>query len=342
MTHVLVVDDSSFMRKSLTHLLESDAAINVVGTAADGGEAVRNVRQLRPDVVVLDIEMPAINGLTALRQIMAERPTPILVLTGLNKADASIAVQCLEQGAVDVITKPSGVISYDIDVLRTEIIAKVKLAAALNFSNLGTPVPSDLCRPRPAAGINGDKMVVIGASTGGPGAIASILQRFPATFSAAVLLVQHMGAVFVPYFAESLKGKCPFDVAVACEDKALGPGRVIVAPGGCHTLVARSDGAWRVRFSREASPHAIFPSIDYAMASAAEAYGSDAMGVLLTGSGSDGAAGMKAVKAAGGTTIAESPASCLASGMPQAAIDLGCVDHVVPLPLMARVIAEMI
>jgi two-component system, chemotaxis family, protein-glutamate methylesterase/glutaminase len=343
MTHVLVVDDSSFMRKSLTYLLESDDAIKVVGTAADGGEALRKVRELRPDVVILDIEMSVMNGLTALTHIMAEHPTPILVLTGLNKTDASIAVKCLEQGAVDVIEKPSGVISYDIDALRPEIIAKVKIAAGLNTRNLGTHLSTEPCRPRPPAkSMNGTKMVVIGASTGGPPAVGMILAALPPSFAASVLVVQHMGVAFVPYFTEGLKGKCSFDVAVAREDEAFTPGRVVVAPGGCHTLVARSEGARRVRFSREASPHAVFPSVDYAMASAAEAYGAGAIGVLLTGNGSDGAQGMKALRVAGGATIAEAPASCLAPSMPQAAIDLGCIDQVVALPLIAQAIAEMI
>jgi two-component system, chemotaxis family, protein-glutamate methylesterase/glutaminase len=343
MTQLLVVDDSSFMRKSLTYLLESDHALRVVGTAADGGEAVRKVRQLRPDVVILDIEMSVMNGLTALTHIMAERPTPIIVLTGLNQADASIAAKCLEQGAVDVIVKPSGVISYDIDALRSEIIAKVKIAAAVNVQNLGSRAANDSLRPRSSANkLNGNKIVVIGASTGGPQAMTTILSSLPSSFAASVLIVQHMGAAFVPYFAESLKGKCPFDVAVAREDEPFAPGRAVVAPGDSHTLVARSNGSFRVRLSSEASPLAIFPSVDYAMASAAEAYGVGAVGVLLTGDGRDGALGMQILKAAGGTTLAADPACCLAPGMPQAAIDLRCIDRVLSLRLLAQAVAEMV
>ena len=208
--------------------------------------------------------------------------------------------------------------------------------------NLGALVATESCRLGSAATtMNGAKMVVIGASTGGPPAVATILTALPASFAASILVVQHMGAAFVPYFTDGLKGKCPFDVAIAREDEAFTAGRVVVAPGDCHTLVARSDGARRVRFSKEASPHAIFPSIDYAMTSAAEAYGASAIGVLLTGNGRDGAQGMRALKAVGGITIAEAPASCLAPGMPQAAIDLGCIDQVLDLPLIAQAIAEM-
>jgi two-component system chemotaxis response regulator CheB len=172
--------------------------------------------------------------------------------------------------------------------------------------------------------------------------VAAILAGLPRSFAAALLVVQHMSPLFVPYFAEGLKGECPFDVAVAREDEVFTPGRIVVAPGGCHTLVARAGDARQVRFSTRPSPQSVFPSVDYAMASAAEAYGAGAVGVLLTGIGSDGARGMKSIKAAGGCTIAEDPATCLAPGMPRAAIDLGCIDQVVPLPLVARAILDRI
>lgn len=341
MTRVLVVDDSSFMRKTLTHLLESDDAIHVVDTAADGAEAFRKVVLWRPDVILLDLEMSGVDGLAALTQIMAQQPTPVLVLTGLNTADATIAMECLERGAVDVIAKPSGVISYDIDALRSVIIDKVKVAASVCLGNVDPHLPGDASRLSPAAVAGGGKMIVIGASTGGPRALTEIVPSLPRLLPAAVLIVQHMDAVFVPYFAQTLKAKCRCDVAVAREDELCASGRVLLAPGGCHTLIVRDDGVPRVRFSTTASLHAFFPSIDDAMTSVATAYGPDAVGVLLTGTGSDGALGMKALKEAGGRTIAEAPATCLAPGMPQAAIDLGCVDEVVALPFVARMIAEI-
>lgn len=343
MKRVLVVDDSSFMRKSLTHLLESDVAIKVVGTAADGAEAVRQVGQLRPDVVILDIEMSGMNGLAALTRIMAEHPTPVLVLTGLYRADMTIALRCLEQGAVDVIAKPSGVISYDIDRLRPEISAKVKVAATIDLGNFSPRAAGGSFLTRQAAKtVNSDKMVVMGASTGGPRALAAILSSLPPSLAASVLVVQHMSPSFMAYFAESLKGLCPFDVALAREEEAFTQGCVVVSPGGCHTLVAWAEGARRVRFSKKPSPHAVFPSIDYAMASVAEAYGVNAVGVLLTGIGKDGARGMKAIKAAGGRTIVEDPATCLAPGMPRAAIALDCIDQVEPLSQVASAIAGLI
>jgi two-component system, chemotaxis family, protein-glutamate methylesterase/glutaminase len=343
MKRVLVVDDSSFMRKTLTYLLESDKGIEVVGTAADGAEAVRKVELLRPDVVILDLEMSGMDGFEALAHIMAERPTPVLVLTGVNKPDAKIAVRCREQGAVDFITKPSGVISYDIDKVKAEIIAKVNAASAFDIQNVDASAPARRFSPVTRARTAADgKIVVIGASTGGPRAVGAILLELPASFAAAVLVVQHMSAAVVPQFVAALKKISSLEVALACDDEAFSVGRVVVSPGGCHTLVIRIGGVGRVGFSHRPSEHAVFPSVDIAMSSAASAYGEGALGVLLTGAGTDGARGMKRIKDAGGATLAEDPATCLASGMTQAAIDLGCIDQVVPLYRVAQTILEMI
>jgi two-component system chemotaxis response regulator CheB len=342
MKRVLIVDDSSFMRISLTHLLESDEAIKVVGTAAEGADAVRLARQLRPDVVLLDIEMSGMNGLVALAQIMSECPTPVLVLSGLDPADGTLAIKCLEEGAVDFIAKPSGVISYDIDRLRAEIIAKVKLAAGVSVRRLEPRhrrKPGQLRRPADPAR---ERVVVIGASTGGPRAVATVLAGLPPTVAAALLVVQHMSQKFIPSFADRLKWECILEVAVAHPDEPLTPGHVVIAPGGCHTLIEQVAGARRIRLSQQASPHGLCPSVDYAMASAAEAYGPGAVGVLLTGIGSDGARGMKAIKVRGGRTLAEDPSTCLVFGMPKAAIDLGCVDEIVPISRMAQAIMRLL
>lgn len=342
MKRVLIADDSSFMRKSLTHLLESDEAIEVVAAVADGADAVRKVRQLRPDVVILDIEMSGMDGLAALARIMAECPTPVLVLSGLDKADATLAIRCLERGAVDFIPKPSGVISYDIDTLRAEIIAKVKWAAGVPVRPLDLRLFGEPLAPRRRGLAGREKLVVIGASTGGPRALATVLPALSPDLAAAVLVVQHMSPALVPCFADRLKWECFLDVAVARHGEDLTPGRVVIAPGGCHALIEQAGGARRIRLSRKVSPHAIFPSVDYAMESAAEAYGEGAIGVLLTGMGSDGARGMQAIKDGGGSTVAEDPSTCLVFGMPKAAIDLGCVDQVVPLHLVAQAIVKLI
>ena len=240
MKRVLIVDDSSFMRKSLTHLLESDDTIEVVDTAADGADAVRKVRQLRPDVVILDIEMSGMDGLAALAHIMAECPTPVLVLSGLGKNDATLALKCLEQGAVDFIPNPPASSRMTSTRLRAEIIAKVKWAAGVPVRKLDLRLRGEPLRRAGRRPAKRDKIVVIGASTGGPRALATILSSLPPALAAAVLVVQHMSPAFVPSFADRLKWECLLDVAVARQDEALTPGRVVIAPGGCHTLIEHS------------------------------------------------------------------------------------------------------
>lgn len=342
---VLIVDDSSFMRKSITHILESDGSIEVLGTAADGKEAIRKVKQQHPDVVLMDIEMPVMDGLAALAHIMAECPTPVLMLSALNKRDKAIAIKSLEHGAVDFIPKPSGVISYDIDKLSTEIVTKVKIAACVNVHKIELSLPTEtFLRHWHEAEEPGARkeMVVIGASTGGPRAVEKVLSGLPRDISTAVIVVQHMSPEFVPFFIDRLQWASSLKISIAQEDEAISSGRVLVAPGGCHTLIVENDDARRICLSWKASPHAVFPSIDSAMESAAKVYGDGVIGVLLTGIGSDGAKGLKAIKDAGGSTIAEDQSSCLIFGMPKAAIDLGCVDEVVPLPLIAQTILRRI
>jgi len=343
--NVLIVDDSSFMRKSITHILESDGSMEVVGTAADGKEAIGKVKQLHPDVVLMDIEMPVMDGLAALAHIMAECPTPVLMLSALNKRDKAIAIKSLEHGAVDFIPKPSGVISYDIDKLSTEIVTKVKIAARVNVHKIELSLPTEtFLRHWHEVGEPGARkeMVIIGASTGGPRAVEKVLSGLPRDISTAVIVVQHMSPEFVPSFVDRLQWASSLKISTAQEDEAISAGRVLVAPGGCHTLIVENDDARRICLSWKASPHAVFPSIDSAMESAARVYGDGVIGVLLTGIGSDGAKGLKAIKDAGGSTIAEDQSSCLIFGMPKAAIDLGCVDEVVPLPRIAQTILRMI
>ncbi|MBI5142471.1 MAG: chemotaxis-specific protein-glutamate methyltransferase CheB [Nitrospirae bacterium] len=338
MIRVLVVDDSSFMRKSITHILQSDRSIEVVATASDGEEAIRKVKQLAPDVVLLDIAMPSMDGLAALTHIMSERPAPVLVLSGVK--DSAAAIKSLELGAVDFIRKPSGVISYDITKIAGEIIFKVKSAAGIDARKLAAYRHVEHCLV--TAGPKGDcEIVVIGASTGGPRAVANVLSGIPATISAAIFVVQHMAPEFVPSFAERLRWVSPLEVSVASDDDELLPGRVFIAPGGIDAALLRSGRREvRVRLGRVASTrHPVAPSVDHAMESAAKCYGAGTLGVLLTGMGNDGAKGMKAIKNAGGHTIAEDESTCVVFGMPKAAIEAGCVDEILPLGDIAVAIA---
>jgi two-component system, chemotaxis family, protein-glutamate methylesterase/glutaminase len=342
MVKVLIVDDSSFMRKALAQILASRHSMEIVGTAADGQEAIKKIHQLHPDVVLLDIEMPVMDGLTALAHIMADCPTPTLMLSALTKKDTAIAIKSLEYGAVDFISKPSGVISYDIDKLGNEIISKVKAAATVNVKKIKLPMPMEQYQPQNLAMARRKKIVVIGASTGGPSALAQVLSGFPRDISAAIIIVQHMSPGFIPPFVDRLKWGCPLRISIAKRGEIVEPGSVLVAPGGYHTMISVNGNGNKIQLSRKTAVQSIYPSIDYAMESAANAYGEYALGVLLTGLGSDGANGLKAIKEAGGGTIAEDESTCVIFGMPKAAIEMGCVDEIVPLPGIARAILRMI
>jgi len=338
---VLVVDDSSFMRKSLAYILESDDSIKVIDTAEDGIEAIKKVRELHPDVVLLDIEMPRMDGFTALGHIMSECPTPVLVISALNKKDPSIAIKSLEHGAVDFIAKPSGVISYDIDQIRGEIIAKVKIAANVDVLKLELKLPGETFQKQWHQKRTHKGIVVIGASTGGPRAVLTVLSGLPRSIPTAILVVQHITREFIPYLADRFRWGCNLEVTVANDGEVLDPGRVLVAPG-LQTMIVKEGDQKRINLVWGTHPEFSSCSITYAMKSAADAYGDGALGVLLTGMGSDGAMGMKAIKDAGGGTIAEDQSTCVVFGMPRVAIETGCVDRVVPLPNIAQAIMEMI
>ncbi len=336
--HVLVVDDSSFMRNAITHLLTSDTSIEVIAAANGGKDALRKTRMLKPDVVLMDIDMPVMDGLTALSLIMEQTPTPVVMLSGLS--DAAVAIKSLELGAVDFVPKPSGRISYDIGKIKDDIISKVKVAAGVDIQKIIRRIKARKQKLRKPS--KKKEMVVMGASTGGPRAIISILSGLKRDTAAVFLVVQHMSADFLPSFVERLKSTCPLCVSAAKNDEAIQQGHVYVAPGGCSIRVVKEDRVKKVRYDFEPSAHAVFPSIDAAMKSAANAYNGSALGVLLTGIGSDGAIGMKAIKDAGGCTIAEDKSTCLAFGMPKAAIELGCVDEVLPLQEIAPAITSML
>lgn len=335
MIKVLVVDDSNFMRKALTQILESDPDITVLDTAGNGEEAIRKVKELCPDVVLLDIIMPVMDGITALGHIMVECPTPVLMLSALGKKDTTIAIKSIEFGAVDFIPKPAGEISYDIEMMRNELIAKVKVAAQVNVQKLSFQKwvksfkPERLKRKR-------KKLIMIGASTGGPRAVTRILSDLPAGIDPAIIVVIHMHPEFIRSFVDRLQKDLHLDISIAKKDDIITSGKVFFAPGGCHMVIAKKGKTRRIIFNWKAAPS--MPSIDYAMESAAQAYGDETLGVLLTGVGNDGAGGMKAIKEAGGRTIAEDESTCIVFGMPKAAIELGCVDEVVKLPQMAQAI----
>jgi len=327
---VLVVDDSALMRKLISDLLESDPRIEVVDTARDGYEAIEKVAELHPNVVVMDIQMPRMSGLEALSRIMSQWPIPMVMLTGLT--DPGLAIEALQRGAVDFVLKPSGTISVDIYKIRQELIEKVKLATLVNPRKMALRIEPTVLSPlRVSFRLSGRRVVAIGASTGGPKALDYFLSRLPARLPAPVLVVQHMPPGFTRSFAERLNQHSSLLIKEAEDRDLILPGRVYVAPGDHHMLVERQAGREIIRLVKSPRVKGLRPSADVTMGSVAEVYGAGSIGIILTGMGSDGTDGIKAIKERGGVTIAQDKATSVIYGMPRAAVESGCVDKVLPL-----------
>jgi len=334
---VVVVDDSPFVCRLLAKYLQAAPGLAVAGTALDGRRAVELTRSLRPDVVSLDLEMPGMDGLAVLDEIMSDCPTPVVLLSGVSRQAARATLLALGRGAVDFVLKYSAGSDTDPEALRQEIIAKVRLAARIKVIR-SLPSRTDHSElptaPRPSAEpwlLGG--VVVIGASTGGPLALRELLGQLPADFPAAIVVVQHMPATFTRVLAVHLGRQLALPVKEAEHGDRLLPGRVLVAPGEVHLLIG-PDGKVQLTAGPRIGGHC--PSIDVTMQAAAQVYGPRARGVLLTGMGCDGALGLAAIRARGGRTFAQDPASCVVNGMPQAAVDRGVVDTVAPPAEIAR------
>jgi two-component system chemotaxis response regulator CheB len=343
---VMVVDDSAFMRKLIPAILARDPEIDVAGTAMDGLLALQKVGRLRPDVVTLDLDMPRMGGLETLRHLVVEHGLPVLVLSAFSQEGAQLTMQALELGAVDFLAKPRGAAAGGLEDLADALIQKVKMVARV-APRLPAPEKSF---PQPAARIphakgNGpataESAVAIGVSTGGPQALSYLLPQIAPDFPAGILVVQHMPEGFTRMFAERLGNLSRLEVREAQDGDLVLPGRVLVAPGNRHlTVVRRRLGVVAaVRGGAEVKGHR--PSADVLFASVAVAFGPQAAGLVMTGMGEDGADGLRHLKAAGGTTLAQSEASCVVAGMPRAAIERGCVDRVVPLEDLPQTLMEL-
>ena len=318
---VLVVEDSIFMRNVISDIINSDPQLQVIGTARDGEEALSKLDVLEPDVITLDIEMPRMDGLSVLKQIMKRKPKPVIMLSALTREGAIYTLKALDYGAVDYITKPSGNISLDLHTIKDEIISKIKMAASANLPKLKIkPISIESCEL-------GDNVVAIGASTGGPQALTYVLTSLPQNIPP-ILIVQHMPEGFTKSFAERLDKLCKFKVKEAEEGDYISKDLVLIAPGGFHMAVSKTG---RIRLDRTPPIHGVRPAVDPMMTSVARFYKSRAVGVILTGMGRDGAYGMKKIKEYGGVTIAQDEKTSVVFGMPKAAIEEGCVDVVLPL-----------
>ncbi len=344
---VLVVDDSAFMRKVLTDLLQSDPSIQVVGTARDGLDAIAKATTLQPDVITLDIEMPKLDGYGALREIMAKRPTPVVMVSSLTREGAEATVRALALGAVDFVTKPSGAISLNMHIARDELIAKVKAAtrATPRYRRVLGDLPPLRRHSRKAKVVPtaaqpiAARLVVIGCSTGGPGALHQVIPRLPADLEAGVLVVQHMPAGFTRSLAKRLDEISAIRVKEAEEGDRVTEGRVLVAPGGYHMVV---DAEGRIRLTEEPPEHGVRPAVDKTLDSVVPIWGERLVGVILTGMGYDGARGMRALKQRRGRTIAEDASTCVVYGMPKVVVEMGVADAVLPVHDIADAIVRCV
>ncbi len=332
-TKVLIVDDSSLIRQILTEILGQDRSIEVVGTAPDPYLAWEKIRVLEPDVLTLDVEMPRMDGLTFLDRLMRVRPTPVVMVSSVTEKGCQTTLRALELGAVDFVTKPKIDVSNGTFELADEIVEKVKAAARAKPRVRGrsnAPAPVLPARIGGAMADSANKVICIGASTGGTEALYDVLTAMPAD-APGIVIVQHMPAGFTRSFAARLDSACQIRVKEAQSGDRILPGNALLAPGGQHMEVARSGANFVVRVTDGEPVNRHRPSVDVLFHSAARRLGSNAIGVLLTGMGNDGARGMLAMRQAGAHTIAEDESTCVVFGMPKEAIAMGGVNEVLPL-----------
>ena len=378
MIRILVVDDSAFMRKVLSDLFKGQPDFEVVDIARNGIEAVEKVKQFSPDVVTLDVEMPLMDGLTALEQIMAVKPTPVVMVSSLTKSGADATIKALSLGAVDFVAKSAGAISR-IDEIEKDLLQKCRAAAGVTGIRLRTgggmmPKPASIppvispIKVQPVltgaqpiadkaplidktapvasaskqAAISGvdDWIVAIGTSTGGPRALQEVLSRLPGNLPCPTLVVQHMPPGFTKSLAERLNTLCELTVKEAADNDKLVAGTVYIAPGDFHLTIRREGTGTYVKLNKDPAIGGLRPAVDPMMVSVSETYGIKTVGVILTGMGHDGAKGMQAIKRLRGLTIAEDQSTAVVFGMPKAAIEAGVVDTVLPLPQVAEGIVQ--
>ncbi|HLW54190.1 MAG TPA: chemotaxis response regulator protein-glutamate methylesterase [Candidatus Angelobacter sp.] len=339
---VLVVDDSALMRKLIPQILARDSDIEVVGTAMDGQFGLKKLDDLRPDVVTLDLEMPRMDGMEALRQITRKSTVPVIIVSALSTEGASATFKALALGAFDFVAKPRDAASSHMDEIAQDLIIKIKVAAT---TKVRTPHTQLADHPKPAkpafrARQEPTKIAAIGISTGGPNALQYLLAKLPGDFPGSIVVVQHMPEGFTHMFAQRLHESCAIDVKEAQSGDLLVAGRALICPGNRHIKVRRMPLGNTVVLSDDVRVNGHRPSVDVLFRSVAAEFGSRAIGVLMTGMGEDGAAGLGLIKNSGGLTIAQSEESCVVYGMPKAAIERGYALRVIPLDMMASTLVS--
>ncbi len=343
---MVVIDDSALIRRILTEIINSEPDMEVVAQAPDPLVAREQIRALNPDVITLDVEMPKMDGLAFLEKLMRLKPTPVVMVSTLTERGSETTLRALELGAVDFVSKPKIDIAQGMQEYAAEITDKIRAAAVarvrrlapqpVDASGTGTPLPA-----RPASGWSTEKLIIVGASTGGTEAIREFLEPLPPDIPG-ILITQHMPEAFTRSFARRLDGLCRITVKEAEDGERILPGHAYIAPGHSHLLVRRSGANYMTELSQSAPVNRHRPSVDVLFRSAAAQVGRNAIGVILTGMGRDGAAGMREMHDAGAWNVAQDEDSCVVFGMPKEAINSGGVDEVLPLKSISRAVIGQI
>ncbi len=352
---VMVVDDSAVVREVVTQVLESDPAIQVIGTAIDPLFALEKMKIRWPDVIVLDIEMPRMDGITFLHKIMAEHPTPVVICSTLTEKGAHATMQALAAGATSIITKPkTGVKRYLQEDASNDLVDAVKAAARANVRrlvdttllpqvNIAPKLNADAMLSPPGAarlGQTSEQIIAIGTSTGGTQALEVVLTALP-SICAGIVIVQHMPEMFTEAFAQRLNGLCKIEVLEAKNNDRVIPGRALIAPGGKHMMLKRSGAQYHVEVVEGPLVNRHRPSVDVLFRSVAKFAGKNALGIIMTGMGDDGARGLKEMRDAGAYTLGENEETCVVYGMPKEALKLGAVCEEIPLQHIAGKISAV-
>ncbi len=337
---MLIVDDSAIVRKIFSEELSKFPDIEIVGTAPDPYVARDKIVALKPDVVTLDIEMPRMDGITFLRKLMRHYPIPVIIVSSLTPKGGKLTLEALDIGAVEVIAKPGA--AYTVGDMSAQLAEKIRAASRARIVKRQGDGPGIGGPPEPVRALaqTTNQVVAIGASTGGTEALKAVLTRMPVN-SPGIVVVQHMPANFTTAFAERLNSLCPMTVREAKNSDSVTQGTVLIAPGNYHMLLRRSGARYYVEVKDGPMVHHQRPAVDVLFKSVAQVAGANAVGVILTGMGADGAAGMLEMKKAGARTIAQDESSCVVFGMPKEAIKLGGADRVLPLDQIAGELVRM-
>jgi two-component system chemotaxis response regulator CheB len=346
---ILVVDDSAFMRKAISMMIEEDPDLKVVGTARDGLEAIEKVKDLQPDLVTLDVEMPRMDGITALKKIMKENPLPVLMVSSLTIQGARATVEALSAGAVDFIPKGTSYVSLEITKIKADLISKIKAITRHKvkiYSHLDNRSNRIFYnKERPQLVFPSARIVTIGVSTGGPFSLQKVIPALPENFPLPIAIVQHMPPNFTKSLAERLDSISRVEVCEAEDGMELTRGKVFIAPGGLHMKFKRFGDKYskvRIVVTKEPADSLHCPSVDVMFASANEVFRGRVLAVVMTGMGKDGSEGARLIKSSGGKVLAQNEETCVIYGMPKAIVDANLADAVIPLEEIASTVTSAV